>query len=443
MKKTATKFLIYVAIISILLTSMLVMHNIQISKIIGVKLPNIEKSVFLSKSRVKTSTKEEAQTEAIVKNDCVPSRSLVYVKTHKTGSSTLRAILARHKRRYELSNQTQVMTFPAPFFGGYPGRFLQNLTVIPSSNLSKIDVPPDYLLGHFRFDEEEVRSLMNPNAKYITILRNPLKAFESSFHYYYGKHTEKSVKNLQAVTCHPEPYLQVAKKYEVSYPDYLAMAENSLHESIAWYFRSRNYQSFDLGLDPTINGKDYVLSMAKKLDAVFDLVLITDHLLESLILMKEVLCMSWEDIVPPTRNKGTYESHTYSVKEKQIASRLNNQDLVLYDYFNATLWKKIDSYGRKRMEDDVNTLKEYIKQANTRKDDNKKKRHRRSTQTINKNEQDANKRHYATATDALISSILKKRGHNSVNINKIREIAIHMSKNSGWCPPSPGRLSLD
>ena len=35
------------------------------------------------------------------------------------------------------------------------------------------------------------------------------------------------------------------------------------------------------------------------------------------------------------------------------------QDIGLYKYFNRTFWKKVDSYGRKRMTEDVRKLRQF------------------------------------------------------------------------------------
>lgn len=52
------------------------------------------------------------------------------------------------------------------------------------------------------------------------------------------------------------------------------------------FCRSKNSQAFDLGLDPMNLSKQYVQREAKRLDSLFDLVLIFEYLLESLILLK-------------------------------------------------------------------------------------------------------------------------------------------------------------
>ena len=52
------------------------------------------------------------------------------------------------------------------------------------------------------------------------------------------------------------------------------------------FCRSKNYQSFDLGLDPFLDDDDEINKVLKILDSQIDLMMITDYMDESMILLK-------------------------------------------------------------------------------------------------------------------------------------------------------------
>ena len=59
-------------------------------------------------------------------------------------------------------------------------------------------------------------------------------------------------------------------------------------------FRSKNYQSHDLGLDPLLDDDDEIKAAVEKLGTQLDFVMITDYMDESLILLKvnfRTLCL--------------------------------------------------------------------------------------------------------------------------------------------------------
>ena len=89
----------------------------------------------------------------------------------------------------------------------------------------------------------------------------------------------------------------------------------------------------------------------------FDLVMISNYYFESLILLKQTLCMDWADLyVPPTKVKH-YEHAKFTDNDKQIFSKFYHQDNLIYNHFNKTFWNKINDYGQQRMKDDVKRLK--------------------------------------------------------------------------------------
>nr|XP_039262191.1 galactose-3-O-sulfotransferase 4-like [Styela clava] len=442
-KKTTTQLCIFTISFAIGIMFYKIVKNPKYIAIVDLR-ERKEKEV-LTKDELSITSSSENQTETT----CSPIRSFVYLKTHKTGSTSLYGILNRYIEKNNIYNR--VNAFPRPFLGGYPGTFKGSLCESMSANNTQTqrndvvqgNIIPDVVSGHFRFNKEELKALLNPDAKYITILRNPIQAFESSFHYYYLTQLKK--RHLQhPIACAGEPYIQIMKKKDASYSEYLRVVNSSNLESFAWYFRTRNYQSFDLGLDSSNMDEKYILEQARQLDDTFDLVLIIEHFMESLILLKNLLCMTWEDIIPLHSNEGRYKKHLYTKDEEVIVHSLTNQDRVLYDYFNKTLWRKIDEYGHEKMAEDLIALETYIKtdravSKNKSKHKKKKKSKKRiaGLDTLPEVNTNAVSDMVNQMTQVILTQekYYTKSKHFSLGV--VHKIAQYMAANEGWCPKRP------
>ena len=55
--------------------------------------------------------------------------------------------------------------------------------------------------------------------------------------------------------------------------------------------------AFDLGFNNTDPTPEYTAAAIQKMDKRFDLVMITDRFEESIILMRDLLCMSEDDVI--------------------------------------------------------------------------------------------------------------------------------------------------
>lgn len=108
------------------------------------------------------------------------------------------------------------------------------------------------------------------------------------------------------------------------------------------------------------------------------------------------------------------------------------QDQILYEYFNASLWRKIRCYGHERMGKDVQLLKFLIAAKRSGADrqtylriaaSNKTKRRVRREVPIPRN-----------FGDKQIKSILKSVKGGDRNETLANQVAGYMIENSGWCP---------
>ncbi|XP_056259609.1 galactosylceramide sulfotransferase [Seriola aureovittata] len=283
----------------------------------------------LSKKNVTThSERSKSQSE-----ECSPAVNIMFMKTHKTASSTILNILFRFGEKHKLK-----FAFPDgrnDFF--YPSAFMCSQV--------KDYKPGDcfnIVCNHMRFDRREVAKLLPPDAMYITILRDPVDLFESSFHYYH-----RAVPLTWRISGDNklEEFLNNPQTF------YSAEAYNS--------FYLRNLLFFDLGFDNNVEADDpRVMRDIHNLSKHFDLVLIAEYFEESLILLKDTLCWTMEDIIYFKLNARKSSSVSRLTPEfRAKALEWNGADWRLYQHFNATFWAKIERYGRERMKKEVNELR--------------------------------------------------------------------------------------
>ena len=115
--------------------------------------------------------------DAISRNgtaSCKP-QPVVFLKTHKTGGTTLTNILLRHALNNNLLAGVPIRDHWE--LAGYPAEFDDRL-------INPIAEKYDVLCHHFRFNEEKVMAKVNDDSSYITLMRNPVSNHESLFDFF-------------------------------------------------------------------------------------------------------------------------------------------------------------------------------------------------------------------------------------------------------------------
>lgn len=257
----------------------------------------------------------------------------MFVKTHKTASSTILNILFRfgekHRLRFALPKRRNDFFYPSPFQGSQVKDYRHGECF-------------NIVCNHMRFDRREVAKLLPPGAVYITILRDPVDLFESSFNYYHSaipltwriRGEDKLAQFLE----HPQRF-------------YYPGAFNS--------FYLKNLLFFDFGLENNLEADDpQVMTAIRDLSKQLDLVLIAEYFEESLILLKDMMCWTTEDILYfklNMRKSSSVSQLTSDLKAKAL--RWNGADWSLYRHFNATFWARVEAFGRGRMKKEVEELR--------------------------------------------------------------------------------------
>ena len=311
------------------------------------KLQNTDKKVnwdIVNNSSNNLGENTNQDNRSIMAGDkCKPVTNIVFIKTHKTGSTTMASLFERFGYRNNL-------TFALPKYGHVfhnSNKFLQTYVIPIPKVLSKFYPRFNILANHAVYNRPELDKTV-PNATYVTILRDPVTQLESAFGYFemykgLNLHDNNSFKIFMNNISHY--YYNTTFKYNQK-------------------LRSKNGQLFDLGLDiKKVNDTDFIRRKIETLDEEFDLVLITEYFDESLILMKKLLCWSFDDILYISAGVRS-KSHRYSISDdlQRKIRQWNAGDMLLYNHFNKTLWRKIEEYGP-TFKTDLNKFRRLEKEA--------------------------------------------------------------------------------
>jgi len=120
---------------------------------------------------------------------------------------------------------------------------------------------------------------------------------------------------------------------------------------------TRNSMTFQMGFDnflerdPTDEEIELII---QSMDQRFDLVLVSDYLPQSLILLRHELCLSMEDIATLSKNK-SIRKHIDETQRKKVRE-WQTVDSKIFEHANETLWQKIKEFGYQKMEKEVEAL---------------------------------------------------------------------------------------
>ncbi|XP_054609378.1 galactose-3-O-sulfotransferase 4 isoform X1 [Dunckerocampus dactyliophorus] len=274
---------------------------------------------------------------------CSPHTHIMFLKTHKTASSTVTNILYRFGEEHHLR-----FALPLGYQLGYPLPFVANrVKGYQSPGAQEFHI----MANHLRFKKTEVEKVMPADTFYFSIMRDPVAIAESSFDYY--KATTPAfwkAKTLGDFADDPWKY-------------YNPRARNNHY--------ARNLLWFDFGMDHNAN---FSVSLARRGEALirhtFKLVLMTEFFDQSMILLRHALCWPLDAVVSFSLNarqrklggrgggSGRSQSNPVLSEDQQEKLRQWNAfDCFIYDAFNRTFWEKVDKFGKSRMEEEVGLLR--------------------------------------------------------------------------------------
>ncbi|XP_078342182.1 galactosylceramide sulfotransferase-like [Oculina patagonica] len=286
----------------------------------------IQRHPTISKEQLETAANTiksaiSTNQEATVRK-CSPTQQVLFLKTHKTGSTTIANIFFRYGDSRDLS-----FVLGQDTLIGWPRRFQVSFAL-------PFDGPqPNFLCSHTRYNQKPMNYLFpKTNSKYVTILRNPVDQFESIFNY-------MGLGDIYGFGRDPRRSLQEFLATGIEFEDVFEKEATRL---------VRNPMLFDLGLGFKFHQnatavKEYIAFLDKE----FDLIMITDYFDESVVLLKRLLCWELDDVLYFKSNERQDKERAVDLSEevKENIKRWNAADQLLFDFFNQTFWYKIKMEG--------------------------------------------------------------------------------------------------
>ncbi|XP_061576778.1 galactose-3-O-sulfotransferase 3-like [Cololabis saira] len=261
--------------------------------------------------------------------------NIVFLKTHKTASSTVQNLLFRFAERNNLTVALPVESCRHQFC--YP-RIFKSDFVHPHT------LPANIITNHMHFSKTALQDLMPNNTIYVTIIREPTSMFESLFTYCRNIcQSFKRVLNgsLEAFLNNPLNYYR-PKEHDSMY--------------------ARNCLTFDLGGDKDRPPTDvaYAQAFVAEVERAFSLVMISDYFDESLVLLRHLLSWDLDDILYLKLNMRAASSKKSLTPGLSAKIRVwNSIDTYLYDHFNASLWRKLSALGLASVSREVQLLQQH------------------------------------------------------------------------------------
>ncbi|XP_061568366.1 galactose-3-O-sulfotransferase 3 [Cololabis saira] len=263
---------------------------------------------------------------------------VVFLKTHKTGSSTVQNLLFRMGEQ-----KRATFAFPSYTFQfSYPDKFKAEFV----EKLPKDSPNFDIICSHMRLDVDELKRMMPPDSIYISILREPVQTFESVFSYYTFSVPAFSLAHKVAETKDLRPALSV----------FLESPESFWDPKDPDGF-GKNPMSFDFGLDSRDLNSSWSANLTL-LKETFDLVMIAEHFDESLVLLGSLLKLGPEELAYVRLNARSARNVTpLDDLTKDRIRAWNSKDVQLYDFFLKLFWEKAEHYGLERLKRGVDLLR--------------------------------------------------------------------------------------
>ncbi|NXW92431.1 G3ST2 sulfotransferase, partial [Alopecoenas beccarii] len=265
---------------------------------------------------------------------CRAKTNVMFLKTHKTASSTVLNIMFRFAERHNLT-----VALPADHHVhlGYPKTFLARFV----EAFQAIGQNYNIMCNHLRFNPSEVQRVMAANTFYFSILRNPISLLESSYIYY------KNIVPAFKLSKDVNEYLASPMKFY-----HLADSRKNIY--------ARNVMWFDFGYDNNAqDNKKYVQAVLKEIEQNFHLILIAEYFDESMVLLKHVLCWELDDVIYFKLNSRSQDTvQTLTPESKERIKAWCSLDWQLYLHFNQSFWRTIEeTIGLKELEKEVNRLR--------------------------------------------------------------------------------------
>ncbi|XP_065219319.1 galactose-3-O-sulfotransferase 3-like [Planococcus citri] len=288
---------------------------------------------------LKTSQPNPAQltsnpVEPLAYTCCTPLNNsfrtnVFFVKTHKTGGTTVENVLIR----FALRNSLDVLNIAYNMY--YMP--LSDFSIWPNTNTpsNKYHV----MAQHLRYTST-LKSYQYPDTSTVTILRHPVTHFKSKYDFF-QIYLTTGMSLQQFLNAPIKPPLLLGVDSFMAYRGY-------------------NQMSVDLGFD-AIQSKNQtaIAEFIEKIDREFDLVMIMEYMDASMILLANLMGWPLENMAYLKMNARLPGSDDYklTLRDEITIMDLNEVDTLLYHHFRNKFLKCVRQYGERKMKDQIQQLK--------------------------------------------------------------------------------------
>lgn len=252
------------------------------------------------------------------------SRHVAFVKVHKTGSTTIQNVIQRFGLCRNLS-------FVLPVKGDHVfndyGRIRHDDLLFYKGSKRKFEI----LCNHVVYNKEDFVSILPLDTKYISMIRNPFDQFISAYEFYYY---DKRLVYKYLVPSNISMFLEHPSFYEFWFTG---------------YSYTNNRMSFDLGLlAKDFHSQDVIDDFLFRLENDFELIMIMEHMNESLLLLRRRLGWKLTDVlyIPKNVNKRKSSHNEFTESDRVKHQKWGTADYALYAHFSKLFWSLV------RKEDD-------------------------------------------------------------------------------------------
>lgn len=264
---------------------------------------------------------------------------ILFIKTHKTGGSTLTNIIHRvgEERGFKflLPENNKSLGWPGPF----PGT---------ENNVMTAGHQFDVICNHAVYNHNAMLGFLRETPKpfVFTILRHPIAQIDSTFTYFYDRMHQQLTSVDENEDLWEKRIHFMRDIYSNTYTKY-----SSLEVSLF-----RNPQASDLGWyeNEWSKARTHPQSLNERLDVWIDeldldFVMITEHFNEGLVLLRQRLGLNKDDITNLPMKREAYASKSPTPEQLDELSELLKVDVYLHNRFNATFWEQWENAGSDSM----------------------------------------------------------------------------------------------
>jgi len=272
--------------------------------------------------RPSSSTASTTDISAQEVGTCEKQTRIGFLKTHKCASSSVQNILMRFGLNHQLN-------FALPTAGNYVGRYMPfQQYMLKGTEWDAAGLPYHIFALHTIWNREQVAATLQPGSSYITIVRDPIDLFESLW-----------------------SYAGMSAYYHMDLESFAIAPKTGHLATRAYRNLGRNQMLWDAGLP--LKAMDNITAVRAKIEEMedtFDLVMVAERWDESMVLLRNLLCWEFSDVVNFKLNARKESKKVVLSDEARAALReyLAN-DYLVYNHFKAKFDEKVNSFGLPRM----------------------------------------------------------------------------------------------